>query len=59
LARCRPGWADAHPDGDTHGHTDRNVYGNVHADFDVDRDVHADCDVDGTGPVVRAGVAVR
>jgi hypothetical protein len=54
LVRCRPGWADAHPERDTdsgcdsdrdidgHIHTDCDVYGHVYADFDcyvyADRD---------------------
>jgi hypothetical protein len=50
LVRCRPGWADAHPDRDTYGadtdaygDADRNAYG--HADCDTYG--HADCDTHG------------
>jgi hypothetical protein len=43
LVRCRPGWADVHPDRDTHGYAyraDTDAYG--HVDRNTYR--HADCD---------------
>jgi len=59
LVRCRPGWADAHPDHnsyrdidsnadhDTHGHAHPNIHG--HADRDSQRDTDSDTDHDTHG----------
>jgi hypothetical protein len=45
LVRCRPGWADAHPDCDTHPYADCDTH--RHAVCDTHPDGDAVCDTHG------------
>jgi hypothetical protein len=47
LVRCRPGWADGHPDGDAgrrHSDCDSNSLADCGSDFDTDGCTYRDAD---------------